>query len=85
MSRQVVGKKPAVEYNIYPYPIYSCPRSGDYVMTTQLYRASYCSDCGQKIDWDSFPPLKPQDNYADTLCYDWRSEDQYGYEKSIMR
>lgn len=60
MSRQVVGKPPAVQYD-YPYPLYKCPRCNGYVATSREYRASYCSDCGQKINWGNFPSIKPPD------------------------
>ena len=67
MSKQVVGKPPKIEY-VHPYPIFSCPRCEGYVATAKLYRANYCSDCGQKINWGAFPKVGTSDDW----CYDWR-------------
>lgn len=77
MSKQVVGKPPKVKW-VYPYPIYSCPRCGGYVATAKLYRASYCSDCGQKINWSGFSAIQEGD------FYDWRVADSCRHNDEVQ-
>ena len=70
------GRKPAVRYNIYPLPLYDCPRCGYGVAWSGQYRCKFCPECGQKINWEGFPPEKFDLFPSYNGPYDWRFVDK---------
>lgn len=70
------GRKPSVNYNIYPYPLYDCPRCGCGVAWSGQYRCKFCPECGQKINWQGFPPEKFENWPSYNGPYDWRKVDE---------
>ena len=62
--------KPSVQ-DAYPLPIITCGACGGYIATALRYRASYCSDCGKKVDWTGFPTVQTPPGVYEEF-YDWR-------------
>ena len=62
--------KPNVQ-DAYPLPIITCGACGGYIATAPRYRASYCSDCGKRVDWTGFPTVQTPHGVSEEF-YDWR-------------
>ena len=69
---------PNVDYNVYPFPLYSCPscnRGG--IAWNRDFRANYCPTCGQPINWKGFPPVICKKFPSYNGPYDWRRIDNF--------
>ena len=77
-------RKPAVNYRIYPHPIYSCPVCDCNLAFSGYWRAKYCPECGLGIDWTGFSPERDPVEEAKPWragWWDWRTEDKKRHER----
>ena len=69
------GRKPSVIYNIFPRPLYNCPRCSCGIAWSGKYRCKFCPECGQKINWEGYPPEQYDKWPSYNGQYDWRLVD----------